>query len=204
MPCSVSAPLPVQLRLIDEAIEHIDAEILGVRGGLFQLSSPIFLPHDRTFEMVCAEHRILARVVSCSAERAGSYRLGARMVRDEDRRREPRFPTDLGAKLLLGSSVPTAIRVIDVSFSGLGLESASPIPVGAVVSMDVGFGVVSGEIRHCTSRLGKFHAGMRLHEFVLSPGADSSRTAAVMHRFLQAMEERQARYEAMLVSLAFS
>jgi len=201
---STSSRIPVQLRLIDQGVEEIEAEILGVRGGLFQLGSPAFLQRDRAFEIVCAEHRILARVVSCSAEPSGSYRLGARMVRDEDRRREPRFPTDLDAKLLIGSSMPMSVKVTDVSFSGVGLEAASPIPVGAVVSVDVGFGIVSGEIRHCTSRLGKFRAGMRLHEFVLSPRADSSSTASVMHRFLQAMKERQSRYEAMLLSLSIA
>ncbi len=199
---SIPVPLPVQLRLMDEKLEELPAQILGVRGGLFQVRSPAYVRRKRAFEMVCAQHRILARVVFCSPEATGMYRLGARMVRDEDQRREVRFPADTSAKLLVGGSIPTVVRVVDVSASGLGLELPVSIPVGAAVSVDLGLGVVSGEIRHCTNCSSKFRVGMHLHEFVPSPGAEPLRKASVMHRFLHAIQERQLRYEAMLLSLA--
>ncbi len=55
---------------------------------------------------------------------------------------------------------------LDVSASGLGIESANPLKEGSILYVKAGDGSVEGnyEVAHCTSRGAKFHIGMEFRE----------------------------------------
>ena len=75
---------------------------------------------------------------------------------DTEKRRRPRVAVDAVATLqVLGASraengVPTAVRVIDVSEHGMGLESSVSLDAGVPIRLDIGDAMFLGEVCYCT------------------------------------------------------
>ena len=71
-----------------------------------------------------------------------------------DTRRDLRLACDptVAPAHLDGRQEPVAVRVVEVSKSGLQLSADEPMPIGAIVHIDLGGIMVEGEIRHCQMR----------------------------------------------------
>lgn len=82
-----------------------------------------------------------------------------------ERRRDRRISTDDCASMkMLNPAVDgrQAIRVLDVSRSGLKLSSYLPLERGTLVQVYFGNIVAMGEVRHCVKCGAEFHAGVQL------------------------------------------
>ena len=88
----------------------------------------------------------------------------------KDRRREARIPTDDPAILQVispFSSERIAVRVIDVSKSGLQLRLDAPVDPGSAVKIRLKETVLFAEIRHCRQiSAGEYRAGLVLQEII--------------------------------------
>ncbi len=202
----------VELRLLDGELENIKAKIHRVSSGMFELSSPIHLRYDRRLEIMCDGRGIESRVVHCRREGTDKYHVAIRIAWGAHMRTEARLPIDLWTKLhMLGSFTPHTIRLVDLSPSGLGMELTTPLPVGARVSIDLGYGTVGGEIRYCERKVERYRAGIRILEFSRCADAHArawtnlntnSSNLAALAAFVRAIEERQSNSRAILFSLA--
>ena len=203
--------LPVELHLLDKLTEKINAQIHGVSSGLMQLSSPTYLRNDQKLQMVCTGQMIESVVAFCRRRTGGVYDVAVEVCRKIDARKEVRIAADLTTRLFLaGSPTAIAVKVFNLSPSGLGIELPSPIPSGAQVSVEMGSRTVQGEIRHCARNEHKYRAGIQLEKLIPSNGARSklwanlnngSANAAAMAAFLRSIDERQSSSEAILFSL---
>lgn len=88
----------------------------------------------------------------------------------KDRRREARIPTDDPAILQVispFSSERIAVRVIDVSKSGLQLRLDAPVDPGSTVKIRVKETILFAEIRHCRQvSAQEYRAGLVLQEII--------------------------------------
>ncbi|MGA8030588.1 MAG: PilZ domain-containing protein [Bryobacteraceae bacterium] len=191
----------------------MDAIIRGVDTGFFEVLSPIHLHQDQKLEVLYQGRRLKSTVIYCKKETSGAYDVKIKLALDGDGRSEPRTAVNLRTILnISGSLTPIGVRVVDFSALGLGLELPKRIPVGSTVSVDVGYGVVVGEIRHCAPHVSQYRAGIRLQQFIrrnvlkgsmpVSPGLPGN--LAAFGAFVRAIEGRQSRYVAILFSLANS
>ena len=94
------------------------------------------------------------------------YNVGVQLIERDSIRREPRFPLDLPAALtVIGSTGPreAAVRLTDVSASGVGLLSSGAVQVGACVEIKLDLGLLFVEIRHCHEEAeGRFRIGVAI------------------------------------------
>ncbi len=181
--------------------------------GLFQVSSPVCMPRRLELELLGGSRVIHVRVVDCHKCLSGSYNLQTKLSFDACRRAEPRIPTDLPAQVqVLGASSAISAKVTDVSHAGLGLQMHTAVPVGTTVGVDMGYAAVLGEVRHCAHQVEKYRLGVHVHQFIANHGALSPAFAAcdagfvssvAWQAFVLAVGQRQRRYEAILLSLAF-
>lgn len=106
-------------------------------------------------------------------------------------RREPRFPLDLPAVLMvIGSTGPreAEIRLTDVSASGVGLLSAMPAQVGACVQINLDSGLLFGEVRHCQQGPdGRFRIGVAIYHMLAreQPGKPAPIVSSPRFRWLR-------------------
>jgi hypothetical protein len=169
----------------------------------------MYVAPDERVEMRHPERRIECQVLYCERHTDGGYRLGLVMAGDGERRSAHRVAVDLRGKLrIVGTAINTAVRVIDVSQFGLGFEISTRIPVGAFVRIELSSGIFTGEVRHCAKGLDQYRAGMRIQEFVrhtrsrtIAVDDAKSETCGPMAELSRLVDERQARYEAILFSL---
>lgn len=88
----------------------------------------------------------------------------------KDRRREARIPTDDPAVLQVispFSSERIAVRVIDVSKSGLQLRLDAPVDPGSTVKVRLKETILFAEIRHCRQiSADEYRAGLVLQEII--------------------------------------
>ena len=204
--------LPVDLCLVDESPHTIRATVRGVKNGVFELCSPVYLRPGRELTLRHPERTIESLVAYCTRQESGTYAMGILMTRDADRRLQARTPVDVPATLrIAGSPMPIPIRLIDLSVSGLGIELPTAVALGASVYVELRDGTAIGEIRHCARCSDKFRAGIRMREFVVPPNTERvviphlSRepgSSPAIDALLRAVRERQSRYEAILFSLA--
>ena len=61
-------------------------------------------------------------------------------------------------------NTPVSATVIDISSSGLGFMSEEPIGIGEMACLDLGAGLVFGEIRHCEKDSANYRVGLRIEE----------------------------------------
>lgn len=214
--CTLSSrifDIPIDIRKLYGSVEPIAGKIRGVSLGLFQVSSPVCVLAGQDLELLSQARVIQARVVECQKCAAGSYNLQMKLSFDACRRAEPRLTTDLPARLqVLGDSAVVSARVMNLSHAGLGLQLSKAIPVGTIISVDLGYARATGEVRHCTQHIENYRAGIHVHRFTSNEWASSPVFAAAgsasvsrvaLEAFLRLLQERQLRYEAILVSLAF-
>jgi PilZ domain len=203
--------IPVELFPLDEGGRAIGARLHGVRNGIFELCSEAYVRPEALVEMRHAERTMEARVAYCKRGEDGRYEAGLLMARDAERRSEERTAVNVAATLRIGDSAAAIpVRVTDVSTSGLGLETARAIAVGTTVSIELKNGTASGEVRYCERGGGRFRAGVRIAELILASKAQRVALAnsggeageAALEGLTRCVQERQARYEAILFSLA--
>lgn len=199
----------VNLCPCDGEPQTFPASLQAVQNGVFELCAPAYFSPGARLELRARQRRFESRVVCCERLPAGSFRLGLVIAADNERRLETRVPADIAAVLRIRNSLQTlAVRVVDVSPSGLGLDLAAPIPVGASVQVGLNAGMAVGEICHCARKLDRYRAGMRMREFILHPNARRElglhATPAPIDTLVRSIWDRQSRYEAILCSLATS
>jgi hypothetical protein len=90
----------------------------------------------------------------------------SRQVDLRDKRSEPRLFIDEPAMLhILRPSVSDriAVRILDMSQSGLGLRSSQPLPEGALVHVRIrGTLIAVGEVRYSAAVDGEYYSGVRV------------------------------------------
>jgi hypothetical protein len=207
---SVSFDIEVGLHFFSGPPEGISARIRRVMAGLVEVCSPVYFPHNQQLQIVCDKRRIESRVAYCRRIVSGTYDLAVRLGSDTYMRSDARIPVDLNTSLhVLGSPAPTAVKVLDLSPSGLGLELPVRIPVGSRVSVSLGYSTAIGEIRHCAPTGQNYRAGIRLEKLIRRSDAyarvwtdlnSGSGNTAALAAFARAVEERQSRSEATLLS----
>lgn len=161
--------IPVKLQLRDGLRERVDAQIARVNTGFLLLRSPVALEAGRNLEVFYLQRQIACETVYCHPHSGGSYKVGARMLEGTDGtlRIERRIRLDTGATLTTpGLQGSTAVRVIDMSSSGLGVKLEAPITVGDLAFVEMEHGVAFGEIRHCGKIEGAYRAGIFVEEFI--------------------------------------
>lgn len=191
----------------------VPASLQAVRNGLFELRTACYLSPGARLQVKAKEFSFESRIVCCERQESGLFRLALILAGDEEKRSETRMAIEAAGVLRITNSLQTfAIRVVDISASGLGLDLPAPIPVGASVRVGLNVGTAIGEIRHCARKLDRYRAGMRLAEFIVHPNfrqtmlwsEDTSRNCAPVATLIRSIQERQSRYEAILFSLASS
>jgi hypothetical protein len=78
-------------------------------------------------------------------------------VSELTRRREPRLPCNptIVSAHVDGYDESVAARVVEVSKAGLQLHTEELLPVGTLVTIDMGGMLVMGHVRHCDERADK-------------------------------------------------
>jgi hypothetical protein len=94
---------------------------------------------------------------------------GTETWRVDERRKEPREPVDIAARLkvinpLMSSGPASPARVRDRSAGGLKVLTSHPALVGALVQVMMNGKFVLGEVRHCSPAGAEFHLGVRIVE----------------------------------------
>lgn len=86
-----------------------------------------------------------------------------------DRRQSPRLPANLPAKLTLLSEdtdpspgIPCDVTVAEISGNGARVWTPQPLPIGAVVKLELEDDLYLGEVRHCSPTDHGFQAGLHL------------------------------------------
>jgi PilZ domain len=199
--------IPIQLHLQDQTSQAIAATLSAVQNGVFQVHSPEHVKSGARVDLVHPEARMDAVVADCHRLEGGAYQLGIVLAQDLNRRSEGRIATDWPATLRTAGAVsPMAVRIVDVSSSGLGLLLPASLPVGACVTVEWEGASARGEICHCAQAMVRYRAGVRVQEFALR---DAQRGAAVGSPdpstpagWARSVQQRQAAYQAILFSLA--
>ena len=161
--------IPVELQLKDGPRERLTAHIMRVNTGFFVLSSPAALDPTRTLEVFYLKRAIFCETTYCHPQDDGSYRVGAKILDPTDGalRAEKRIRLDTFAELSTPKMASaTAVRIIDMSSSGLGVKLSSPLAVGSLAYVELEHGVAFGEIRHCTKIEDGYRAGLFVDEFI--------------------------------------
>lgn len=162
--------MPVQLFAMDGARETITGRLRRVNNGFYQLRSTLFLEPGRKIVLGLETCRVELEVVYCQRPELGPCYLGARVIATAEAgiRKEIRLPVEIPAKV----NVPGIFDhedaiVVDISSSGLGLQIPSAVEVGSIISVDIGKGIVFGQVRHCIRKSsGAFQAGITIEEFI--------------------------------------
>ena len=207
IPTHRASGVPVELHLQDGEREKVRATICTVKNGVFRVASPLHIAAERALAVIHPEVRMESRVAYCKHSGDGCYQVGLIMAEDVEKRSAPRTPADLPATLrTTGPLTALAVRIKDVSVSGLGLELSAALAVGASVSVEWKGGTAVGEIRHCAKWLDGYRAGMRLHELVLGANAAvivtfGSGAPSGTASLLRSVQQRQAKYQAIFFSL---
>jgi hypothetical protein len=86
-----------------------------------------------------------------------------------DRRRKPRIPVDVHARMkslnpVTSTGPATAARIVEISRGGLKLRVGERFMIGASVQIVAERRIFSGKVRHCQSIDGDFHIGIQLAE----------------------------------------
>lgn len=164
------------LRLSHSKAGSYKGKIRRVEKGFFQLSSSVRIDQNSRLEVVMDGCTIMTEVISCEEHKPGDFRVGARRTYGPQRaiRSEPRVPVNFDAVLKISASDSIRAKVVEMSYSGLGLELSTAIPAGTRVFVEFAAGTAFGELKHCSPNALTFRAGVRIDEFVVrkQPSAD--------------------------------
>ena len=88
--------------------------------------------------------------------------------RGADRRKEIRMASKSGpATLSVGARPPVEAQVRDVSRSGIGITTSTPVLVGSNILLVCGGLTINGTVRHCRERVsGEYAAGILINRIV--------------------------------------
>ena len=162
--------LPVELHLLDQTNRVLAARITRVSPAIFEIGCSEYLQIGQRLALSHDRRRIEVAVYSSSPHGLGEYTVELRVVSDDlgEVRSELRLPTDLAAFVTVaGKSDEIAAKVVDMSPSGMGLETGVPIQRGAKVCINLEQGLAFGEIRFCRQQApGLYFAGFLLEEYI--------------------------------------
>jgi hypothetical protein len=118
-------------------------------------------------QALCEQDRYLWCLAEISADE---------LTLDGEKRRYPRITTDEPA--VIQSLAPFAtdvwdIRIIDVSKGGVRIHTPRPLEPESLIRVSMKFSIACGDVRHCTSTVDGYHAGIRLHDYFLANTARS-------------------------------
>jgi hypothetical protein len=178
MPCATAEfAIPVQLHFRDGLREQMDAEIARVNTGFLLLRVATALDPARNLEVAYLQRRIACETVYSHPQADGTHRIGARMLDGANGALRVERRIQFEASAVLNTSAlpgPTAVRLIDISSSGMGVKLPAPIKIGDLAYVEMDHGVAFGEIRHCGKIEGGYRAGLFIEEFI-------SRTAGAVN-----------------------
>ena len=165
--------LPVQLLANDGSREAISAQIRRVNNGFFQLRTISAVDIGRRFSLEYEMCRIELEVIYCQRPGLGSCFVGARVLVDgnSSARKEIMLPVEIRAS----ASVPGVLdraraAVTGISASGLRVMLPASIEHGSMIAVDIGNGVVFGEVKQCReSDDGRHQTEMSLDQFLKRP-----------------------------------
>ncbi len=86
-----------------------------------------------------------------------------------ERRRKPRIPVDIHARLkslnpVTSSGPSTIARIVEISRGGLKLSVGERFLTGSSVQIVAERRIFNGKVRYCRSASGSFHIGIELAE----------------------------------------
>ncbi len=149
---------------------HLGSDELGLylKGQLSREQIPVVETHLADCETCVGSMVEQDKYLWCLAELSGDeLDVGG------DKRLYPRVATDEAAAiqvLATFSNESWDVRVVDVSKGGLGIYTERPLAVDSLIRVKMKFSVACGDVRHCQSSGGGFHAGIRLHDYFLANG----------------------------------
>src|SRR5258707_637711 len=93
-----------------------------------------------------------------------------------DRRREPRYPTDLEVRVteLTRQCVSGPARLTNISKSGVALSVLEPLAPGDIVRLEIADSLLFGHVVHSSLGPGGYNVGIEM-ERVIFGGSDLSR-----------------------------
>lgn len=159
----------VQISLSGDLRKICFAKIRRVTTGSMELITPLFIGPSQTIEIVYLECRVECRVIRCVELTGDNHVVTVRLLRcaGVDMRAEPRVPILLNGTLqTFGSAERHAVRVLDISQSGLGIAVPIALTAGQQVSLDIGRGIAIGEVRYCRVTSDGYRAGLLVLEFL--------------------------------------
>lgn len=90
------------------------------------------------------------------------------VAREGERRRHPRVATNDPASLQVLNPFSDdiwAVRILDVSKSGLRAHTPINLPAGSLIKVRMHYSVACGDVRYCIPADDGFYAGVRLHDY---------------------------------------
>ena len=166
----VGFDIPVELHLLDKTNTIVAARIRRVSHSLFELSCSEQLRKGQRLALSHEGKRLEVEVYSAEQSAASCYSLSVKVVAEQlgEVRSELRLPTDLPAVLRgAGATAEMAVRIVDMSPSGMGIEVPAALPRGAKVCVNLEQGLAFGEIRFCRQKgPGLFSVGFLLEEYI--------------------------------------
>jgi len=162
--------IPVELHLLGKGHEIVPARIRRVSQALFELNCPQSLPAGQRAALSHEGRRLEVETISAMQVAPKAYLLTVKVLNEElgEVRSELRLPTDLAAKLrVAGEAKQLAVRVVDMSPSGMGIETSKALMPGAKVCVNFEQGLAFGEVRFCQQKSADLYlVGFRLEEYI--------------------------------------
>lgn len=162
--------LPVELRRLDQQDRILDAHIKRVSPALFEIGCTERLDNGQRLTLSHEGRRVEVAVSSCLSQGPSQYAVELSVVSNDpgEVRSELRLPTDLSAFVTVaGRSEEIPAKVVDMSPSGMGLETRMALQRGAKVCINLEQGLAFGEIRFCRRKTQDvFFAGFLLEEYI--------------------------------------
>jgi hypothetical protein len=170
---SAGFDIPVELCMLDRGNTVVAARIRRVSPARFELSCSEQLEKGQRLALSHEGRRIEVAVSFTEHDVPGVYLLAVKGADAAGEvRSELRLPTDLPAVVrVAGSAEQMNARVVDMSPSGMGMELATPMPLGSKVCVNIEQGLAFGEIRFCRQRPdGVYFVGFLLEEYIGGEG----------------------------------
>ncbi len=165
--------LPVQLIATDGSREAISAEIRRVNNGFFQLRTTSAVDVGRRFSLDYEACRTELEVIYCQRPGIGACYVGARVLSEgaSTARKEVRLPVEIRAVVSVPGVLEQARGVVKgISASGLRVMLPAFVEAGAMIALDIGNGVVFGEVKQCLELPERrFQTEISLFEFIERP-----------------------------------
>ncbi len=166
----VGFDIPVELHVLDKTNRIVAARIRRVSPSLFELSCSEKLQKGQKLALSHEGKRLEVEVSSAEQGATNIYILSVKVVAEQlgEVRSELRLPIDLRAVLrVAGATAEMAVRIVDMSPSGMGIEVPLALSRGAKVCVNLDQGLAFGEIRFCRQKGPTlFSVGFLLEEYI--------------------------------------